>query len=210
MCYNPIVLRPPTCHSKSTEAQGLTKPLTQSDVVEYHRPPSPPVLPLPRKVGEADAGTFDTVKPESQVRGMSFKSGRQHQRAPETRMGRNTKGLASHGLAASPRVFTFPPVFRHSGSLIKACCPKGYLPLASPSRTATLARKRAEYHSMVETTFARGREGLDQQIWHQIEIDVPRTRPGVRLWMLDATQRVCHSVIITRNSAAQSLNFNSA
>ncbi|KAJ2916744.1 hypothetical protein MD484_g3657, partial [Candolleomyces efflorescens] len=71
----------------------------------------------------------------------------------------------------------------------------GYLPLASPSRTATLARKRAEYHSMVETTFARGREGLDQQIWHQIEIDVPRTRPGVRLWMLDATQRCLERIL---------------
>ena len=43
---------------------------------------------------------------------------------------------------------------------------------------------------MVDLAFARGREGLDQQIWHQIEIDVPRTRPGVRLWMHEATQRV--------------------
>ena len=43
---------------------------------------------------------------------------------------------------------------------------------------------------MVDLAFARGREGLDQQIWHQIEIDVPRTRPGVRLWMHAGTQRV--------------------
>lgn len=43
---------------------------------------------------------------------------------------------------------------------------------------------------MVDLAFARGKEGLDQQIWHQIEIDVPRTRPGVRLWMHEATQRV--------------------
>lgn len=71
----------------------------------------------------------------------------------------------------------------------------GYMPLASPSRSSTLARKRAEYHSMVETTFARGKEGLDQQIWHQIEIDVPRTRPGVRLWMLDATQRCLERIL---------------
>jgi len=41
---------------------------------------------------------------------------------------------------------------------------------------------------MVETSFARGKEGLDHRIWHQIEKDVPRTRPGVRLWMLEATQ----------------------
>lgn len=42
----------------------------------------------------------------------------------------------------------------------------------------------------MQLAFARGREGLDQQIWHQIEIDVPRTRPGVMLWMEGGTQRV--------------------
>ncbi|EEB91846.1 hypothetical protein MPER_09731, partial [Moniliophthora perniciosa FA553] len=56
----------------------------------------------------------------------------------------------------------------------------GYLPLPSPSRISTLARKRKEYQSLVEVAFARDREGLDQQIWDQIEIDGPRTRPGVR------------------------------
>jgi len=67
---------------------------------------------------------------------------------------------------------------------------QGYLPLPTPLRPTTLARKRREYLSLVEVAFARDREGLDQQIWHQIEIDVPRTRPGVKLWMHDATQRV--------------------
>lgn len=67
---------------------------------------------------------------------------------------------------------------------------QGYLPLHSDMRTSTLARKRAEYASLVDVTFARGRDGLDQQIWHQIEIDVPRTRPGVKLWMHGSTQRV--------------------
>ena len=57
-------------------------------------------------------------------------------------------------------------------------------------RSSALARKRAEYASLVDVTFAKGRDGLDQQIWHQIEIDVPRTRPGVKLWMYEATQRV--------------------
>lgn len=66
----------------------------------------------------------------------------------------------------------------------------GYLPLPASSRLQTLARKREEYASLVRLTFARGKDGLDQQIWHQIEIDVPRTRPGVRLWMEGATQRV--------------------
>jgi hypothetical protein len=68
---------------------------------------------------------------------------------------------------------------------------QGYLPLNAQSRLTTLARKRSEYLSLVEVAFAKDRDGLDQQIWHQIEIDVPRTRPGVQLWMHNATQRVC-------------------
>ena len=63
---------------------------------------------------------------------------------------------------------------------------------------------------MVDLAFARGREGLDQQIWHQIEIDVPRTRPGVRLWMYAATQRVrafeTHLLIIFKNELCRAWN----
>ncbi|PFH46729.1 hypothetical protein AMATHDRAFT_77552 [Amanita thiersii Skay4041] len=71
----------------------------------------------------------------------------------------------------------------------------GYLPLPTPLRSSTLARKREEYLSLVQVAFARDREGLDQQIWHQIEIDVPRTRPGVRLWMFAATQRSLERIL---------------
>ncbi|KZV69944.1 RabGAP/TBC [Peniophora sp. CONT] len=71
----------------------------------------------------------------------------------------------------------------------------GYMPLHEPVREATLARKRAEYASLVELTFARGRDGLDQAIWHQIEIDVPRTRPGVPLWMHSTTQRCLERIL---------------
>lgn len=71
----------------------------------------------------------------------------------------------------------------------------GYLPLPSNLRASTLARKRGEYLSLVELAFARDRQGLDQQIWHQIEIDVPRTRPGVRLWMQTSTQRSLERIL---------------
>ncbi|KAH8119261.1 RabGAP/TBC [Phellopilus nigrolimitatus] len=71
----------------------------------------------------------------------------------------------------------------------------GYLPLPSLMRTSTLSRKRAEYASLVDVTFAKGRDGLDQQIWHQIEIDVPRTRPGVKLWMHGVTQRSIERIL---------------
>ncbi|KAF8650415.1 hypothetical protein AX16_005221 [Volvariella volvacea WC 439] len=71
----------------------------------------------------------------------------------------------------------------------------GYLPLPAHLRSSTLSRKRKEYFSLVEVAFARDREGSDQQIWHQIEIDVPRTRPGVQLWMHAATQRCLERIL---------------
>lgn len=71
----------------------------------------------------------------------------------------------------------------------------GYLPFPTHLRASTLARKRSEYLSLVEVAFARDRLDLDQQIWHQIEIDVPRTRPGVTLWMHEATQRSLERIL---------------
>lgn len=76
----------------------------------------------------------------------------------------------------------------------------GYLPLSSSARLVALNRKREEYRNLVDLTFKRGKEGLDQQIWHQIEIDVPRTRPGVRLWMMEGTQRASPLLETTRDT----------
>lgn len=66
----------------------------------------------------------------------------------------------------------------------------GYLSSTRSERAARLARKRAEYQSGVRLAFQRGQESLDQAIWHQIHIDVPRTNPGIILWQREATQRV--------------------
>ncbi|KAL4073913.1 rab-GTPase-TBC domain-containing protein [Scleroderma citrinum] len=71
----------------------------------------------------------------------------------------------------------------------------GYIPLPSNMRSPTLARKREEYLSLAELAFSRDRQGLDQQIWHQIEIDVPRTRPGILLWMQATTQRSLERIL---------------
>ncbi|CAE6429845.1 unnamed protein product [Rhizoctonia solani] len=71
----------------------------------------------------------------------------------------------------------------------------GYMPLPSSMRLQTLQRKREEYNNLVSITFARGREGLDQSIWHQIKIDVPRTRPGVRLWMETGTHQSLERIL---------------
>ncbi|KAL9548700.1 hypothetical protein MBANPS3_005553 [Mucor bainieri] len=57
----------------------------------------------------------------------------------------------------------------------------GYLPCNSARREITLARKRKEYSDSVTATYARGIAGLDQALWHQIHIDIPRTNPGIPL-----------------------------
>ena len=79
---------------------------------------------------------------------------------------------------------------------------RGYLPTSSERRVATLERKRREYLDGVRQAFERGTmgsetgvasgnaaaasppltnrgrgRGLDEAIWHQISIDVPRTNP---------------------------------
>ncbi|GAA5860182.1 hypothetical protein JCM1840_002806 [Sporobolomyces johnsonii] len=71
----------------------------------------------------------------------------------------------------------------------------GYLPSPSSRRASTLARKRQEYADAVRLAFSRGVNGLDGPIWHQISIDVPRTRPGVRLWMGEGTQRSLERIL---------------
>ncbi|GAA5822376.1 hypothetical protein JCM11251_006320 [Rhodosporidiobolus azoricus] len=71
----------------------------------------------------------------------------------------------------------------------------GYLPLPLSRRPSTLSRKRSEYAHLVKQTFRGGAKSLDAQIWHQISIDVPRTRPGVLLWQQEATQRSLERVL---------------
>ncbi|CAO3674779.1 unnamed protein product [Rhizopus stolonifer] len=64
----------------------------------------------------------------------------------------------------------------------------GYLPCNSARRETTLARKRKEYLDSVAVTYSRGTAGLDQALWHQIHIDIPRTSPGIPLYRNEVTQ----------------------
>ena len=87
----------------------------------------------------------------------------------------------------------------------------GYLPTNSERRVATLERKRKEYLDGVRQAFERsggasgslsspgnggGRaRGLDEAIWHQISIDVPRTNPHMELYSYEATQRSLERIL---------------
>ena len=65
----------------------------------------------------------------------------------------------------------------------------GYLPCEASSRTSILQSKRREYKRGVEGAF-KTEGGLDQAVWHQIRIDVPRTNPHLSLYQFEATQKV--------------------
>ncbi|KAF1840298.1 RabGAP/TBC [Cucurbitaria berberidis CBS 394.84] len=86
----------------------------------------------------------------------------------------------------------------------------GYLPTSSERRVATLERKRREYLDGVRQAFersvssstgtaaagTRGRgRGLDESIWHQISIDVPRTNPHLQLYSYEATQKSLERIL---------------
>ncbi|GJN76210.1 GTPase-activating protein GYP1 [Purpureocillium lilacinum] len=79
-----------------------------------------------------------------------------------------------------------------------------YLPTNSERRVATLERKRKEYVDGVRQAFERGgtnsaspgrARGLDEAIWHQISIDVPRTNPHIELYSYEATQRSLERIL---------------
>ena len=87
----------------------------------------------------------------------------------------------------------------------------GYLPSSSERRITTLERKRKEYLDAVHQAFDRGisynspagakttganaRRGLDEALWHQISIDVPRTSPHLKLYGYEATQRSLERIL---------------
>lgn len=97
----------------------------------------------------------------------------------------------------------------------------GYLPTSAERRVATLERKRKEYLDGVKQAFEKGTagsdrpvavgsaaalagtspgyrgkgRGLDEAIWHQISIDVPRTNPHIPLYSYEATQRSLERIL---------------
>ncbi|RJE25931.1 gtpase activating protein [Aspergillus sclerotialis] len=85
----------------------------------------------------------------------------------------------------------------------------GYLPTNSERRIATLERKRKEYLDGVRQAFERSNSpvaaspgaasgrgrGLDEAIWHQISIDVPRTSPHIKLYGYETTQRSLERIL---------------
>jgi len=96
----------------------------------------------------------------------------------------------------------------------------GYLPSNSDRRVSAIDRKRKEYLEGVRQAFGQGApaeqktadagfagapanpssatgkgRGLDEAIWHQISIDVPRTNPHLPLYQFEATQRSLERIL---------------
>jgi len=70
----------------------------------------------------------------------------------------------------------------------------GYLPCEASSRADVLASKRKEYQKEVKEAF-QSEGGLDQAVWHQIRIDVPRTNPHLSLYSFEATQKALERIL---------------
>ncbi|CAG8529959.1 6072_t:CDS:10 [Funneliformis caledonium] len=70
-----------------------------------------------------------------------------------------------------------------------------YLPCNADRQVKTLARKRKEYIDLVSQTYSKGIAGLNQTIWHQIHIDVPRTNPGIALYQYETTQQCLERIL---------------
>ncbi|PPR07708.1 hypothetical protein CVT26_003731 [Gymnopilus dilepis] len=160
----------------------VTDPLNGIKNRNRQRDPSP----APPAATNASSKLVQREKSEKLLRERSIKTNRRHKfeeclSSQDVNIGELRK-LAWSGIPSDLRPMAWQLLL-------------GYLPLPTPLRASTLARKRGEYQNMVELAFARGRDGLDQQIWHQIEIDVPRTRPGVRLWMHETTQRSLERIL---------------
>jgi len=68
----------------------------------------------------------------------------------------------------------------------------GYLPANRGTRTSVLNRKRKEYSNSIQQLL-NGQK--DQTIWHQIEIDVPRTNPGISLYAQESTHRSLERIL---------------
>jgi hypothetical protein len=67
---------------------------------------------------------------------------------------------------------------------------QGYLPINSDRRDATLQRKRQEYVEFSQQAYSKGIKGLDQQLYHQIHIDIQRTNAHIKLYQQEATRNV--------------------
>ncbi|CAI2165278.1 7095_t:CDS:10 [Funneliformis geosporum] len=70
-----------------------------------------------------------------------------------------------------------------------------YLPCNADRQVKTLARKRKEYIDLISQTYSKGIAGLNQTIWHQIHIDVPRTNPGIALYQYETTQQCLERIL---------------
>ncbi|EEB09348.1 GTPase activating protein Gyp1 [Schizosaccharomyces japonicus yFS275] len=73
----------------------------------------------------------------------------------------------------------------------------GYAPSNASRRDSTLEKKREDYFAIRDTLFhTEGEYGhLDQALWHQVAIDVPRTNASIPLYQNPATQRILERIL---------------
>jgi len=70
----------------------------------------------------------------------------------------------------------------------------GYLPSTAERRPRTLQKKREDYLSSINQVF-QSPASMDQAMWHQIKIDIPRTNPHIKLYSFEASQRALERIL---------------
>lgn len=70
----------------------------------------------------------------------------------------------------------------------------GYLPANVKLQHSTLHRKRQEYSDGIGRVFS-DLHFRDQPTWHQIEIDIPRTNPHIKLYQYASVQRSLQRIL---------------
>eukprot|EP00158_Paraphelidium_tribonemae_P004612 Partr_v1_DN26872_c0_g1_i3_m40406 putative TBC1 domain family member len=71
----------------------------------------------------------------------------------------------------------------------------GYMPSNFERRENTLSKKRRDYKQYIAETFGKGNSSLDQTIWHQICIDIPRTNPAIKLYQSTRVQKALERLL---------------
>ncbi|KAJ3331865.1 GTPase-activating protein [Blyttiomyces sp. JEL0837] len=71
----------------------------------------------------------------------------------------------------------------------------GYLPTNSKWREEILQKKRQEYVDYVNQSLGDGKVSLDQALFHQIKIDVKRTRPEAEVYRSQTVQEALQRIL---------------
>ena len=70
----------------------------------------------------------------------------------------------------------------------------GYLPHQRSKQTSVVEKKRAEYEQFVDLYY-NNKRCADDEVWHQIHIDIPRMQPLISIFQQDVVQKMFERIL---------------